>query len=60
MQALDFVQTTKVVPAKIEAPKVEFVSLSDKKQQRMRMLLLFGALTTMVLAMLLTFWVTQF
>lgn len=60
MQALDFVQTTKVVPAKIEAPKVEFVSLSDKKQQRMRMLLLFGALTTMVLAMLLTFWVIQF
>ena len=57
MQALNYVQATKIVPT--EAPKahVEYVSLSDKKQSRLRLAMFFGGLVLTLVAVLLTFYI---
>lgn len=53
MQALDYVQHTKVEPQKVEKPHVVYISLSDMKQSRVRRALFVGA-TLLTAASLLT------
>lgn len=56
MQALDYVQHTKVEPQKVEKPHVEYVSLSDKKQSRVRRALFVGATVLTAASLLLAGW----
>lgn len=57
MQALSYVQATKLVPAVAPKPHVEYVSLSDKKQSRLRLAMLFGGMTLTLAAVALTFYI---
>ncbi len=54
MQALSYVQATKIVPAVAPKPHVEYVSLSDKKQSRLRLAMLFGGIALTLAALALT------
>ncbi len=54
MQALSYVQATKLVPAVTPKPHVEYVSLSDKKQSHLRLAMLFGGIVLTLLAIALT------
>ena len=56
MQALDYVQQTKVEPQTAPKPHVEYVSLSDKKQSRLRRWLFAGASLLTAGALLIAAW----
>lgn len=57
LQALNFVQTTKVEPAVQPKPHVEFVELSGRKQHQLRLGLLVGATFLSVVAVIVTLYV---
>lgn len=54
MQALDYVQQTKLEPEHVEKPRVEYVTLNDRKQARLRRILLATAVLTTAAAIAVT------
>ncbi len=57
VEAMAFVQTTKVVPAVAPRPHIEYVSLSGKRQRRRRLLMAAGAWALALAACALTLFV---
>ena len=56
VSALTFVQQTKVEAQQQEAPHVEFVTLSDRRQHRLRVLMTLGAVLSAGIACMVGCW----